>query len=86
MKDCYNVSRYAGSRPTPSMMACAIQSLYFSVCVKLIEIADTESQIGVGEELDCFRFFYAHKERVDVFFDSPFLQKGSKCPSCFLVT
>ena len=34
--------------------------------------------------LDCFRFFYAHKERVDVFFDSPFLQKGSKCPSCFL--
>ena len=62
----------------------AVQSLYFSVCVKFVKVADTESQIGVGEKLDCFRLFYAHKERVDVFFDSPFLQKGSKCPSCFL--
>ena len=61
-----------------------VQSFHFSVCVKFIKIADTESQVGVGEELDSFRLFYAHEERVDVFFDSPFLQKGGKCPSCFL--
>ena len=61
-----------------------VQPLYFSVCVKFIEVADTESQVGVGEKLDCFRLFYAHEERIDVFFDSPFLQESGKCLGSFL--
>ena len=61
-----------------------VQSFHFSVCVKFIEIADTESQVGVGEELDCFSLFHAHEECINIFFDSPFLQKGGKYFSCFL--
>ena len=45
-----------------------VQSFHFSVCVKFIEIADTESQVGVGEELDCFSLFPAHEECINIFF------------------
>lgn len=38
-----------------------VQSFHFSVCVKFVKVADTESQVGVGEELDRFGFFHAHE-------------------------
>ena len=62
----------------------AVQPLYFRIGVKFIEIADAQCQIGISKKFDCLRLFHAHEKRVDVFLDSPLLQKSSKCPSNFL--
>ena len=62
----------------------AVQPLYFSIGVKFIEIADTQSKIGIGKKFDCLRLFHAHEKRVDVFLGSPFLQEDGKCPGSFL--
>lgn len=51
----------------------AIKSFHFCICIKLIEIADTQCQIGVGKEFNCFSFFHTHKECIDIFFDGSFL-------------
>ena len=61
-----------------------VQSFHFSVCVKFVKVADTESQVSVGEEFDRFGFFHTHEEGINIFFDSPFLQEEGKHFSCFL--
>ena len=61
-----------------------IETLALGVGVQLIEVRHAQRQIGVGKQLDSLGLGEAHEQRVDVFLDSPFLQKGGKCPSCFL--
>ena len=55
-----------------------IQSLHLSVGVQLIEIADTQSQIGIGEQLHRLRLFHAHEQGGDVLLDGPLPQQGGK--------
>ena len=51
-----------------------VKSLHFCICIKLIEVAYSECQIGIGEELDSLCFLHAHKQGVDVLLDGTLLQ------------
>ena len=55
-----------------------IESLYLCVCIQLIEVAYSECQIGIGEELDSLSFLHAHKESIDVLLDGTFLEKSGE--------
>ena len=61
-----------------------IESLYLCVCIQLIEVAYSECQIGIGEELDCLCFLHSHEEGIDVFLDGTFLEQSGEGLSCFL--
>ena len=61
-----------------------IESFYLCVCIQLIEVAYSECQIGIGEELDSLSFLHAHKEGIDVFLDSAFLEQSGEGLGCFL--
>ena len=52
-----------------------VQPFDFRVSVQLVEEADPQGQIGVGEQLDRFRFREAHEQRVDVFLLRAFLKQ-----------
>ena len=56
----------------------SIQSLHFSVCVKLVKIGYAQSQISIAEQLNSFRFSKAHKQGVNILFDCTLLQQGGK--------
>ena len=45
-----------------------VETLDLGIGVEFIEIADTQGEIGVGEELDGFCFGHAHEETRDAFF------------------
>ena len=60
----------------------SIQPLHLSVGIQLIEIANTQSQIGVGEQLNSFSLCESHKQGIDILLDSTFLQKFSKSVCC----
>ena len=55
-----------------------VQTLHLGVRVQLIEIRDPQGQVGVGKEFHGLGFGQSHEQRVDVFFDGPFLQEGCK--------
>ena len=47
-----------------------IQTLYFGIGIKLIEVTYTKSKVSIGKELDCFGFLQegAIKENIDTLF------------------
>ena len=55
-----------------------IQSLHLRIRIQLVEIAYTQRQIRVGEQLHCLRLLQSHEQRIDVFLDSPFLKQRRK--------
>ncbi len=55
-----------------------IQSLHFCICVKFVEIADTQCKICIGKKLYRFRFRESHKESINIFFYGTFLKKFCK--------
>ena len=61
-----------------------VKTLYLRVGVKLVEVADAQGEVGVGEELHRLRLLHAHEERVDVLLDRPLLKKGGERPGIFL--
>lgn len=56
----------------------SIESLYLCVCIQLIEVAYSECQIGIGEELDSLCFLHAHEDGINVFLDGTFLEKSGE--------
>lgn len=50
-----------------------VQALHFGIGVKLVEVADAQGEVGVGEEFHRLRFRQAHEEGVDVLLYRPFL-------------
>ena len=54
------------------------QPLGFGVGVQLIEIADPQGQIGIGEEFHGLGLGEAHEQCGDILFNGPLLQKGGE--------
>ena len=54
------------------------QALGGGIGVQLVEVADPQGQIGIGEQLHRFRFRKAHEQCGDVLLDSTLLQKRRK--------
>ena len=61
-----------------------IESLYFCVCIQLIEVAYSECQISIGEELNSLSFLHAHEEGIDVLLDGTFLEQSGEGLGSFL--
>ena len=61
-----------------------IESLYLCVCIQLIEVAYSECQIRIGEELDSLSFLHAHEESINVLLDGAFLEQRGEGLGCFL--
>ena len=55
-----------------------VKALHLSVGIELVEVADTQSQIGVGKEFHGLCLFHAHEQGVDVFLLCTLLQKFGK--------
>ena len=55
-----------------------IQPLDLGIGIQLVEIADSERQIGIGEQLDGLRLVKAHQQRFYILLESALLQEGSK--------
>ena len=60
-----------------------IKTFDFCICIKLVEVTHSQSQIGIGKELNSFSFLHAHKECIDILLDGTFLQECSKSLGCF---
>ena len=56
----------------------SVQPLHLSIGIQFVEVADTQCQIGVGEQLNCLCLSKAHKQSVNVLFNCAFLQKFCK--------
>jgi len=63
-----------------------VKAFHLGVGVEFVEIADTEREIGVGKQLNRFRFGEAHDAGLDVRFDGSFLEQGSKSFCCLRKT
>ena len=61
-----------------------VKAFYLRIGVKFIEVADTQGEVGVGEELHGLGLFHAHKERVNVLLDCALLKKSGEYPCIFL--
>ena len=55
-----------------------IQSLHLRIGIQLVEIADTQSQISVGKQLNSLGFRKAHNQGVDILLDCTFLEQACK--------
>ena len=55
-----------------------VQPLHLRIGVQLVEIADTQSQVGIGEQFDSLSFGKAHDQGVDILLDCTFLEQACK--------
>ena len=55
-----------------------IQTLHLGISIQFVEVADTQSQVGVSEQFNSLSLGEAHKQCVNIFFDCTFLQEFSK--------
>ena len=44
-----------------------VETLDLGIGIELVEVADTQGKIGVGEQFDCFCFRHTHEETRDTF-------------------
>ena len=51
-----------------------VQSLHLGISIQFVEVANTQSQVGVSEKLNSFCLSEAHKQGIDIFLNSTFLQ------------
>ena len=56
----------------------SVKTFHFGISIKLIKIADTQSQIRIGEKFHRLSFFQPHEQRVDILLYRTFLQKFGK--------
>ena len=56
----------------------SIQPLHLCIGIQFIEVANTQSQIGIGKQLNSLSLRESHKQRINVFLDCAFLQEFSK--------
>ena len=50
-----------------------VQPFHFGIRVQLVEVGYPQGQVGIGKEFHGLGFGQTHEQRVDVFFDGPFL-------------
>ena len=50
-----------------------IQSLHLRIGIQLVEIAYSQSQIGIGKQFHGLRLFHSHEQGGDLLFDGSFL-------------
>ena len=55
-----------------------IQPLHLCIGIQFIEVADTQSQVGISKQFDRFSLGKAHEQRINVFLDCAFLKQFSK--------
>lgn len=55
-----------------------VEALGFGVGVQLVEVAHTQCQVGVGEQLHGFRLGEAHEQGVDPGLERALLQQGGE--------
>ena len=61
-----------------------VESLHFGVCIQLVEVAHSQGEVGVGEELHCLSLGESHEEGVDVLLDGSLLQQGCEDVGCLV--
>ena len=69
---------YSGVKAYTVNNLLCIKSLYFSICIKLIKIAYTQSKISICKKLYCFSLCKSHKERINIFLYCTLLKKFSE--------
>ena len=57
----------------------SVQPLHLSIGIQFVEVADTQCQIGVGEQFNSLCLGKAHEQSVNVLLNSTFLQEFCKC-------
>ena len=63
-----------------------VQSLHLGIGIQLVEVANTQCQIGVGKQFDRLSLSEAHEQRVNTFLDGTFLQEFCEGVCCFYQT
>ena len=63
-----------------------IQPLHLGVSIQFIEVADTQCQISVSEQFNSLCLGKAHKQSIDIFLKSTFLQEFCKSVCCLYHT
>ena len=58
-----------------------VQTLALCISVQFIKVSHAQSQICIGEQLNCLRLGEAHEQGIDVFLDGTLLQQTSKLVS-----
>ena len=61
-----------------------VQTLTFCIGIQFIEVSNTQSQIGICEQLDRLGLSEAHEQRVNVLFDCTFLSERPDMERVFL--
>ena len=61
-----------------------VEAFHFGIGVELVEVADAQGKVGVGEEFHGLGFGGAHEEGVDVGFERALLKEGGKGASGFV--
>ena len=72
------VAAYAGVEAYAADYGLGVEPLDLGVGVKLVEVADAEGQIGVGEELDGLGLLHAHVEDGDVLADGALAEEAGE--------
>ena len=60
-----------------------VQALHLCIGIQFIEVANTQSQIGISKQFDRFCLGKAHEQRINVFLDCTFLKQFSKSMCSF---
>ncbi len=55
-----------------------VQPLHLGISIQFVEVADTQCQIGVGEQFNSLCLGKAHEQSVNVLFNCAFLQEFCK--------
>ena len=61
-----------------------IQSFHLGIGVEFVEIAHTQGEVGIGEELHGLSFFHAHEENGNILFNGTFNEEGGEGLGGFL--
>ena len=61
-----------------------VETLHLSVSIKLIEVAHTQCEVSIGEELHSLSLGKSHEERVDILLQRTFLQQCGKRACCLV--
>ena len=63
-----------------------IQALHLGIGIQFVEVADTQCQISVSEQFNSLCLGKAHKQSIDIFLKSTFLQEFCKSVCCLYQT
>mgnify|MGYP007059929092 CR=1 FL=1 len=58
-----------------------IQTFYLCISIQFIKVRNSECQICISKQFNCFCLGEAHKQCVNVFFNCPFLQQTGELMS-----